>query len=238
MIEENFSKRLKQAIQISNMKQSELVSKTGIPKSSISSYLSGKYIPKQTNIYKLANALNVNPVWLMGKDLEISEQSNNLNLNNILKNTELENIEQLVKDDKEKKMIKYFDLSEILLCLYPCKLNKYYEQLYEFNKEYSVNLIAVINEIKEKNLIDKNIKCGNNYLNLESLEKNLLEVKKIKLLYFMKEYYSKQDILEEILKRNVFDIADENGKSIVDNKKRIKALENYLDYILKKCEKD
>ena len=237
MIEENFSKRLKQAIQISNMKQSELVSKTGIPKSSISSYLSGKYIPKQTNIYKLANALNVNPVWLMGKELEISEQSNNLNLTNILKNTELENIEQLVKDDKEKKMIKYFDLFEILLCLYPCKLNEYYEQLYEFNKEYSVNLIALINELKEKNLVDKNIKCGNDYLNLEILEKNLLEVKKNKLLYSMKKYYSKQDILEELLKRNIFDIADKNGKSITNNKIRIKALEDYLDYILKKCEK-
>lgn len=63
-----FAKRLKESLQLRKMKQAELVLKTNIPKSSISSYLSGKYVPKQTNIYKIANVLKVNPTWLMGLD--------------------------------------------------------------------------------------------------------------------------------------------------------------------------
>lgn len=236
MKEENFSNRLKEAIQSKNMKQSELVSKTGIPKSSISSYLSGKYVPKQTNIYKLANALNVEPAWLMGTENKTFEQD--LKLNNILNHTQLENIEQLVKKDKEKKLIQFLDLSEILFYLYPCKFNEYTKQFNDFDKEYYVMLSKLLNEIHEKNNTVKNIKCGTNLISIESLENNLFWVKKNVLLHNMKKYYSKQDILEEILKRNVFDITDENGKSTTDNKKRIKALENYLDYILKKCEKD
>lgn len=57
------------ALDIRNMKQSDLVETTGIGKSSISTYLSGKYEPKQRNIYKMAKALNINEAWLMGEDV-------------------------------------------------------------------------------------------------------------------------------------------------------------------------
>ncbi len=60
------AERMKEALQIRQMKQSELVEKTGIGKSSISTYLSGEYEPKQRNIYKIAKALNVSEAWLMG----------------------------------------------------------------------------------------------------------------------------------------------------------------------------
>ena len=63
------SERLQYAMRLRNKKQVDLVRMTGIGKSSICTYLSGEYEPKQTNTYKLASALNVNPAWLMGQDV-------------------------------------------------------------------------------------------------------------------------------------------------------------------------
>ena len=60
------SERLKQAISEANIKQAELCERTGISKGALSSYISGRYAPKQNNIYILAQVLNVNPAWLMG----------------------------------------------------------------------------------------------------------------------------------------------------------------------------
>lgn len=61
--------RLRLAMEIRHIKQAELSRRTGIGKSSISTYLTGEYEPKQTNTYKLAEALNVNPSWLLGNDV-------------------------------------------------------------------------------------------------------------------------------------------------------------------------
>ena len=61
--------RIKEAMTRRGIKQSDLVSMTGIGKSSISTYLSGEYEPKQRNIYKLAKALDVNEAWLMGENV-------------------------------------------------------------------------------------------------------------------------------------------------------------------------
>ena len=66
---DTIARRLQMALDIRNMKQSDLVETNGIGKSSISTYLSGKYEPKQRNIYKMATALNINEAWLMGEDV-------------------------------------------------------------------------------------------------------------------------------------------------------------------------
>ena len=60
--------RLRKALSIRNMRQSDLCEKTNIPKSAISHYLSGSFVPKQDRAYVIAQALNVNPAWLMGFD--------------------------------------------------------------------------------------------------------------------------------------------------------------------------
>ncbi|NLT48330.1 MAG: helix-turn-helix domain-containing protein [Clostridiales bacterium] len=62
------SDRMKKAMDIRGMKQVDLCEHTGIGKSSISTYLSGEYEPKQRNLFKIAEALQVNVAWLMGKD--------------------------------------------------------------------------------------------------------------------------------------------------------------------------
>ena len=65
------AERLKTAMKLRGIKQSELVALTGIGKSSISTYLTGEYLPKQKNIYKLAMALDVNEAWLMGESVQM-----------------------------------------------------------------------------------------------------------------------------------------------------------------------
>ena len=61
--------RIKEAMRLRNKTQAELCEITGIPKSAMSQYVSGKFVPKQTRIYLLAKALNVNEAWLMGYDV-------------------------------------------------------------------------------------------------------------------------------------------------------------------------
>lgn len=66
---EKFVERLRKAMEIRNMKQVDLVEKTGLGKSAISQYCTGTYEPKQRALYKLAEALDVNEAWLMGYDV-------------------------------------------------------------------------------------------------------------------------------------------------------------------------
>lgn len=61
--------RIKEAMTIRGLKQVDLVQRTGIGKSSICTYISGDYLPKQTNLYKIAKALSVDPAWLMGENV-------------------------------------------------------------------------------------------------------------------------------------------------------------------------
>ena len=66
--------RIKQALQLRNMKQAELAEKTGIDKGQISSYISGRYKPKQENMSLMAVALNVSEYWLMGLDVSMERE--------------------------------------------------------------------------------------------------------------------------------------------------------------------
>lgn len=66
---QDIKQRLQFALNERNMKPIELSEKTGIPKASISHYLSGRVEPKQNRIYLMANALNVSPSWLIGYDV-------------------------------------------------------------------------------------------------------------------------------------------------------------------------
>ena len=72
-----FSKRLRTAIDMRGISQTELAKKTGISKSIISHYLKGDWEGKQDAVYALALALNVSEAWLMGFDAKM-ERGNNL----------------------------------------------------------------------------------------------------------------------------------------------------------------
>lgn len=109
------SDRIKEGLQIRNMKQVELVEKTGIGKGALSSYISGKYNPKQNNIYKIAKALDVNEAWLMGYDVPM-ERINQLNKLEVT-NDELEllnNYNKLNDLGKKEASKRVSELTEII----------------------------------------------------------------------------------------------------------------------------
>lgn len=65
------AKRMKQALSLRGMRQVDLIERTGISKVAISSYISGKYEPRNETLQILAKALNVSDVWLAGFDVPI-----------------------------------------------------------------------------------------------------------------------------------------------------------------------
>lgn len=69
------SMRLKEAMELRQKKQIDLVNETGIDKGSISHYLSGRYEPKKEAISKLANFLNVSEMWLWGYDVPMEKST-------------------------------------------------------------------------------------------------------------------------------------------------------------------
>ena len=74
---ETSGKRIAIAMKLRGVKQAELCKRTGIPKSSLSLYLSGAYEPKQDRIYTIAQALNVSEAWLMGYDVPMEREQRN-----------------------------------------------------------------------------------------------------------------------------------------------------------------
>ena len=66
--------RLRKALSIRNMTQSELCAKVNISKSTLSEYLNGRYEPKQDRVFIFSQALNVDPVWLMGYDVPMEKK--------------------------------------------------------------------------------------------------------------------------------------------------------------------
>lgn len=69
----NFSTRLKEGLEVRNMKATNLSKLTGIGKSSISDWLSGRYEAKQDKVYIIAKVLNVDEAWLMGLDVPMEK---------------------------------------------------------------------------------------------------------------------------------------------------------------------
>ncbi|CCI60053.1 phage protein [Staphylococcus equorum subsp. equorum Mu2] len=74
----SFSKRLKQALNTSGMKQVDVINKskllyeeTGVKvsKTDLSQYVNGKTEPGQKKLYVLAKVLNVSEAWLLGYDV-------------------------------------------------------------------------------------------------------------------------------------------------------------------------
>lgn len=71
----NVSSRIKEAMDLRGMRQVDLVEKTGISKSLLSQYLSGRVTNARTDkVYMMAKALRVDAVWLMGFDVPMEIQ--------------------------------------------------------------------------------------------------------------------------------------------------------------------
>lgn len=72
---ETCADRLRKALTLKGMRQSELCRITKIPKSAISQYLSGDFEPKQNRVYLIAKTLDVSEAWLMGYDVPMERET-------------------------------------------------------------------------------------------------------------------------------------------------------------------
>lgn len=63
------STRLQELMDIKNINQVDLCQRTGIPKSSMSMYLSGERRPRQNRLSQIAEKFNISEAWLMGYDV-------------------------------------------------------------------------------------------------------------------------------------------------------------------------
>jgi transcriptional regulator with XRE-family HTH domain len=68
--------RLREAMERRGMRAVDLVESTGIPKGTISYYLSGKTEPKADRLYILAQVLNVSEAWLLGYNVAMARTDN------------------------------------------------------------------------------------------------------------------------------------------------------------------
>lgn len=75
---DTFQNRLKKAMELRNIKQVELVEKTKLDKTLINKYLSGVSNARQNKLTILADALDVNEIWLMGYDIPIERNPTNI----------------------------------------------------------------------------------------------------------------------------------------------------------------
>ena len=71
---DTFRNRLKKAMEIRNIKQVDLVEKTSLDKTLINKYLAGVSNARQRKLTLLADALNVNEIWLMGYDVPMDRE--------------------------------------------------------------------------------------------------------------------------------------------------------------------
>lgn len=155
------SSRLKEILNKRNLKQADLVKMTGLGKSAISQYISGKVTPKKDKISILAKALNVDELWLMGIDnfsdsniTEIQKKifSNNLRLFMEQKNKSRKEIcddldikyttfadwyngNKYPRIDKIELLAKYFNIQKSDLIENKDDINKNLTELTEKNNE-------------------------------------------------------------------------------------------------------
>ena len=69
------AKRMQLALSNANMIPQELAEKSGVSKSSISQYVNGSHAPSNISSGKIGEVLGVNPLWLMGFDVDMKEST-------------------------------------------------------------------------------------------------------------------------------------------------------------------
>lgn len=63
-----FQQRLREALALRGLRASDLSERTGLSRPRISQYMNGQYTPKPDAVLRIASALDVSELWLMGKE--------------------------------------------------------------------------------------------------------------------------------------------------------------------------
>lgn len=112
----DIKERIKQGLEIREITQTQLAARANIDKGQLSSYISGKYKPRQNNIDALAAALNVNEAWLMGFDVPMERVSNNVETDQLVsKSVECKEILEICEQLSTHNQRKVLTYSENLL---------------------------------------------------------------------------------------------------------------------------
>ena len=99
--------RIKKAMNLRGLTQSDIVEKTNIKKSALSQYISGKITPRQNAIDELSKILNVSEPWLMGYDVPMERNIKNTQLTIYEKKQLLKYIENVYRQkNKSRESIK------------------------------------------------------------------------------------------------------------------------------------
>lgn len=69
------SVRIKQALELRDLKQVELSEKSGVKPSALNQYISGRIVPRQKALSALAQTLDVSETWLMGYDVPMERNN-------------------------------------------------------------------------------------------------------------------------------------------------------------------
>ena len=100
-----FAQRLLQAMKERNINQKKLSELTGVNKGTLSSYMHGKYTPKQDRLYTIAKALNVDEGWLMGYEVPMKPYDPNEDLDGF------ELTDEMVVDPEVDKLMKILKIT-------------------------------------------------------------------------------------------------------------------------------
>lgn len=112
-----FGERLNTAINESGLQQIQVAKLAGISKSLLNKYIKGIATAKNDKLYNLSLVLKVNPVWLLGYD--VNKKDNYIDENNIIKSEGSISISHSVKD--------------ILDMLNNCSINQFFDVLLLLN---------------------------------------------------------------------------------------------------------
>lgn len=63
--------RLVEMMEILGITQADIVKRTGVQKSSLSNYISGRRTPRQDQLSVIADPYGIDPAWLMGYDVDM-----------------------------------------------------------------------------------------------------------------------------------------------------------------------
>ena len=61
--------RIREILNHFQINQTEFCKRTGVQKSALSNYLNGNRLPRQDQLFKIAEAFNISAAWLMGYDV-------------------------------------------------------------------------------------------------------------------------------------------------------------------------
>lgn len=91
----SFNERLKELMKVKKLKQVDICKATGISKSMLSQYINKGFDAKVSNVKKIAEAYKINPLWLMGFDVDMARNEN-------LQEKIIERVKSLNNEELEK----------------------------------------------------------------------------------------------------------------------------------------